>query len=63
MYLGMILILVGFAMLLGSWVSLLIVPGFVTLVSYRFIYLEEKMLKEQFGKDWLMYQQNVPRWI
>ena len=63
MYLGMILILVGFAMLLDSRVSLLVVPGFITLIYYRFICLEEKMLKEQFGEDWLMYQQNVPRWI
>jgi protein-S-isoprenylcysteine O-methyltransferase Ste14 len=63
MYLGMILILVGFALLLDSWVSLLVVPGFITLIYYRFICLEEKMLKEQFGEDWLMYQKNVPRWI
>ena len=63
MYLGMILILVGFAMLLGSWFSFLVVPGSIPLINYRFICLEEKMLKEQFGEDWLMYQQNVPRWI
>lgn len=63
MYLGMILILVGSAMLLDSWVSILVAPGFITLIYYRFICHEEMMLKEQFGEDWLVYQQNVPRWI
>ncbi len=63
MYLGMVLVLLGFAILLNSWVSFLILPGFTALIHYRFISHEEENLKEQFGEDWLVYQKEVPRWI
>ena len=63
MYAGMVLILFGFAILLNSWISLLILPGFTAFIHYRFISHEEENLKEQFGEDWLVYQKEVPRWI
>ncbi len=63
MYLGMVLILLGFAILLNSWISLLILPGFTAFIHYHFICHEEKNLKEQFGEDWLVYKKEVPRWI
>ena len=63
MYLGMVLILLGFAILLDSWVSFLVLPGFTAFIHYRFICHEEENLKEQFGESWLVYQQKVPRWI
>jgi len=63
MYLGMVLVLLGFSILLNSWVSFLVLPGFSVLIHYRFIYPEEESLKEQFGEDWLAYQQKVPRWL
>lgn len=63
MYLGMVLILLGFTILLDSWISFLVLPGFTIFVHYRFICHEEKNLKEQFSEDWLAYQQKIPRWI
>ena len=63
MYLGMVLVLLGFFILLNSWVSFLVLPGFTALIHYHFIYPEEESLKEQFGEDWLAYQQKVPRWL
>ena len=63
MYMGMVLILLGFAILLGSWVSFLVLPGFTAFVHYRFICHEEKNLKELFGEGWLAYQIKTPRWI
>ncbi len=63
MYLGMVLILLGCAILLDSWVSFLVLPGFTVFIHYRFICHEEENLMEQFGEDWLAYQQKVPRWI
>ena len=63
MYLGMVLVLLGFAILLNSWISLLVLPGFSAFIHYRFICQEEENLKEQFGEDWLAYQQKVPRWL
>ena len=38
MYLGMILVLLGFSILLNSWVSFLVLPGFSVLIHYCFIY-------------------------
>jgi protein-S-isoprenylcysteine O-methyltransferase Ste14 len=63
MYAGMVLILFGFSILLNSWGSFLVLPGFTALINYCFIYPEEESLKEQFGEDWLAYQQKVPRWL
>jgi protein-S-isoprenylcysteine O-methyltransferase Ste14 len=63
MYLGMVLILSGFAVMLGSWVSTLVVPGYITLIYLRFICLEEKILQEQFDQGWRLYQKRVPRWL
>lgn len=63
MYLGMVHILFGFAILLNSWVSFLVLLGFTAFIHYCFICREEENLKEQFGEDWLAYQQKVPRWI
>jgi len=63
MYLGMVLVLLGFSILLYSWISFLVLPGFTALIHYRFIFPEEENLKEQFGEDWLAYQQKVPRWL
>ena len=63
MYLGMVLVLLGFFILLNSWISFLVLPGFTALIHYRFIYPEEENLKERFGEDWLAYQQKVPRWL
>jgi len=63
MYLGMVIVLLGFAILLNSWISLLVLPGFSAFIHYRFICHEEENLKEQFGEDWLVYQHKVPRWL
>jgi protein-S-isoprenylcysteine O-methyltransferase Ste14 len=63
MYTGMVLVLLGFASILGSWASFLVVPVFVIFLYYRFISLEEHMLEEQFGEEWREYQQDIPRWF
>jgi protein-S-isoprenylcysteine O-methyltransferase Ste14 len=63
MYLGFVLILVGFAVLLGSltpWIGMIIFPF---LMHYRFIRIEETMLEAQFGDNWLEYKQKVRRWF
>jgi len=63
MYLGMVLILIGIAMLLGSLLSFLIIPVFAVLMDVIFIRAEENMLADKFGDTWQKYQAKVRRWI
>jgi protein-S-isoprenylcysteine O-methyltransferase Ste14 len=63
MYLGMLLLLLGIAMLLGSLTPYLIVIGFFLLMQEVFIHPEERLLTAQYGAVYLVYQQQVPRWI
>jgi protein-S-isoprenylcysteine O-methyltransferase Ste14 len=63
MYLGMVLILVGIALLLGSLLPFLVIPAFVILMDVIFIRTEERMLADKFGDTWKKYQENVRRWI
>jgi protein-S-isoprenylcysteine O-methyltransferase Ste14 len=63
MYLGMVIGLVGLFILLGSVTPLLVIPVFVWLITNRFIFLEEKVLEEKFGEDYVNYKNKVRRWI
>ena len=63
MYLGMILILVGVAMLNGSLSPFLIAAGFAAIIETRFIPVEERMLAETFGDAWTAYCRRTRRWI
>lgn len=63
MYLGMLFILAGTAILLKS--VLLILPSllFVFVMEGFYIRKEELYLTEQFGKDFLKYKRKVRRWL
>lgn len=63
MYLGMVLILVGIALLLGSLIPFLVILAFVVLMDVIFIRTEERMMADKFGDTWKKYQENVRRWI
>ena len=63
MYLGMILILFGVAMLLGSASPFVAVPPLVALLDRVFIAPEEHMLEDTFGERFLQYRKPVRRWI
>jgi protein-S-isoprenylcysteine O-methyltransferase Ste14 len=63
MYLGMILILLGIAILMGTLSPLIIVALFGILMELVFVETEERMLGEQFGERWLAYRNNVRKWI
>ena len=63
MYLGMVIILVGVAILLGS-VSPFICPlSFFITISIFFIPQEEKTLEKTFGQDFINYKRRVRCWI
>ncbi len=63
MYLGMVLILIGVALLLGSLSPFIIIPIFTITMERVFIETEEKMLEERFGNKWKIYKADVRRWI
>jgi len=63
MYLGMALILLGLALLLGSITPVLVTPVFVWVMARKFIDIEEKALEETFGDDYREYRKRVRRWI
>lgn len=63
MYAGMVLILIGIAVLMGSLTPYAIIPVFIVLMEIIFIRVEERMLEEQFGEAWFAYKEKVRRWI
>lgn len=62
-YLGMVLALVGFGVLLGSLTPFLVVPAFAFLIDQSFIQAEEAMLARKFGKQFEDYKRRVRRWL
>ena len=63
MYLGMVVVLVGVALLLGSLTPFGVIPAFIGWIQIQFIRHEEQKLSTQFGQDWLEYKARVHRWI
>lgn len=63
MYLGMVLILIGVAILMGSLSPLIVVVFFTALMEMIFVRVEEKMLEQQFGSTWADYKNEVRKWI
>ena len=63
MYLGMILILTGIAVLLRSLSPFLIVPLFAILIDRTYVRVEEQMLAEKFGTIWDAYKVKTRRWL
>lgn len=63
MYLGMIVLLIGIAIGLGSVTPWLVIPAFVVLVSRRFVVAEEHKMEVEFGAKYLAYCARVRRWL
>jgi protein-S-isoprenylcysteine O-methyltransferase Ste14 len=63
MYLGLIVALVGAALLLSSPLALLAAPAYGWWVHRRFIAREERLLEERFGDAYRAYCQRVRRWV
>lgn len=63
MYMGLVLILVGVATMLGTVSPWLPIPLFVWLIQTNFIHGEERFLEELFGQQYLAYKSRVRRWL
>ena len=63
MYLGMVLILLGVSLLLGSLTPFAVVIILPVLLTRRFIVSEERMLEASFDGEYQAYRDRVRRWI
>lgn len=63
MYVADALILTGAALVMGALSALLLVPGFVALITRRFIYAEEATLFRAYGAAYSEWQRRVRRWL
>ncbi len=63
MYLGMVLILIGIAVLLRTLSPLLVVIPFASLIDQIYIRVEEQMLIKKFGTKWQAYKAKTRRWL
>ena len=63
MILGVVLVLLGEAIILGAIPLLLWFLLFWLGNHIHFIRTEEPVLVERFGEEYILYKTNVPRWI
>ena len=63
MYLGMLVILTGTAILFKSIILLIPAILYIVIMNLFYIRKEESNLLEQFGNEFLQYKKKVRRWI
>ena len=63
MYLGMLLVLLGWADLLDTILAFSGAVAFFVYISFFQIKPEEEIIKEKFGQDFIHYCANVRRWL
>lgn len=63
MYLGMVLVLLGVDILLGSLTPFFLLPVFALVIHRRFILHEEAMLEDRFGDEYRKFRSRVRRWL
>ncbi|MEJ2309671.1 MAG: isoprenylcysteine carboxylmethyltransferase family protein [Gammaproteobacteria bacterium] len=63
MYLGLLLLLTGLAVYMGSLTPIVMLPLFVMVLTNRQILHEELILEEKFGEEYRAYKQRVRRWF
>lgn len=63
MYLGLVLILLGWAFYLSHFLAFVLLPVFILYMTRFQIQPEEKMMARKFGKTYQAYLNKVRRWI
>ena len=63
MYLGMVIALLGVAIILGSLITFLVPIAFFITMQIVFIRHEEKALEQTFGQEYLDYKNRVRCWL
>lgn len=63
MYLSMVMLLLGVAILSGKLGPFIPIPFFIWIIRNNFILGEERFMEEAFGEEYLSYKKLVRRWI
>jgi protein-S-isoprenylcysteine O-methyltransferase Ste14 len=63
MYVGLLMILLGYAIWLGGLTPFLMLPLFIFLITTQQIIPEEETLQKKFGQEYLDYKARVRRWL
>jgi protein-S-isoprenylcysteine O-methyltransferase Ste14 len=63
MYLGFLLVLLGWASYLSNLLSFLFLPAFIWYMDRFQIYPEERALASLFGEEFASYKSRVRRWL
>lgn len=63
MYVGLICLYGGLALLMGNWWSVFFIPLFIFILQVYVIRREENYLQHAFGEEYITYRSHVRRWI
>jgi len=63
MYLGLVLLVLGVAIMMNRAIPLLVAPALGALLHARFIRPEERRMADVFGTEYARYASRVRRWI
>jgi protein-S-isoprenylcysteine O-methyltransferase Ste14 len=63
MYLGLLMVLLGWAIYLSNLLAVAFLPVFVAYLNRFQILPEERILALKFGSDYAAYRTRVRRWI
>ena len=63
MYLGLLLVLIAWALILSNVLALIILPAFIFYMNRFQIEPEEAALMSAFGSDFTTYKSRVRRWL
>ncbi len=63
MYVGLAIVLIGWAVYLGSLSPFLLIPVFIVVLTVQQIIPEEEILEGLFGQEYLDYKKVVRRWL
>ncbi|MDP4211288.1 MAG: isoprenylcysteine carboxylmethyltransferase family protein [Bacteroidota bacterium] len=63
MYLGLLFVYLGVALIFGNWWTIILLPLLFVLINYFIILQEEKYLLKAFGASYSDYKKKVRRWL
>jgi protein-S-isoprenylcysteine O-methyltransferase Ste14 len=63
MYMGLLFVYVGIALMKGNWWTFILIPLVVLIINQLVIRKEENYLERAFGQEYLDYKSKVRRWL
>ena len=63
MYLGILIIMIGLSLVVGTVAALISIIVYVLWANFISIPYEEQKMERQFGEDYRAYKKSVRRWI